>query len=340
MSSRYGSQGARSTLEITREGGTVLQAVARDPPINIRVTIPGTFPSQSPNVQPLPAISGSAAPITLSPPIRLDTNRKWQIVPYSLSIPYTTPNLGPASAAIPGFPSGNSRVTISIGGGASADLVLPAGLYGINDIAVALNIAAQAAGWIDNAVLGPLWQLTGDNATQQTIITADPTFLLANAGGSGNAAGSFPIGGITLNFTNPSPNTGLNDSMGQMIGFPTVGGGAVLVFGPGTNPAVSASFTSPNRADLARLSAIVIYTDIATSSYVDGISSNAIYTVPVGDKTPNTILSILPPFEQPVPVGQYLISSFKLWFTDQRGNFLPSFHEDCSVAFSVEETHG
>lgn len=336
----YGSSNSRTTLQVTREGGTVVQHEARDPPVNIRVTIPGTFPSLSPNVQPIPSISGSAVQVTLAPPIRLDTNRKWQIVPYSLSIPYTTPNLGPTAASIPGFPNGNSRVSVKIGGGAYANVVLPAGLYGINDIAAAWNVAAQAAGWISNALLGPLWQLTGDNATQQTIITADPSFLLANAGGSANTAGSFPTAGITLNFTNPSPAGGLNDSIGPMLGFPATGGGAVLQFGPGTNPAGSASFTSPSRADLARLSAIVVYTDIATSSYVDGVSSNAIYTVPVGDKTPNTILSVLPSFEQPVPVGQFLISSFRIFFTDQRGNYLPSFNEDASISFGIEETHG
>ena len=337
---RYGSEGSRSSIQISTESGAQLRHEGKDPPINIRVTIPANFASaNAPNVQPLPAISGSAVSVTLSPPIRLDSARKWQIVPYLISIPYTTPNLGPSAANVPGFPLGNSRFTLQFGSGSAAvDLVLPAGLYGIDDIAQALNNYAQTAGWIADAVAGPAFSVTGIAATQQVIITVSPANFLANVLSTGNIVSTFPTGGVIMTFTNPSAVSGLNDINGQMIGFPTTGGGATLTCGSGGGTA-AVSFTSPVKADLARLSAYIVYTDIATASYIDGASSNAIFTVPVGDKIPNTIVAIQPSFEQPVPVGQFTISSFRIWLTDQMGNYIPAFSDDAIIAFSIEEPH-
>lgn len=335
VDTRYGSgSSTRRTLELGSEGGHVRQAVRRDAAIVMFVTIPGTFPSPSPNVTAAPAISGSAVQVQLSPPIRLDTNKKWQIVPYLFSIPYTTPNLGPAGAlAPPGFPDGNSRVTMSIGAVPSADLVLAAGLYGIDDIALAFNLFAQGAGWIADAVSNPIFSITGFNATQQAIITINPTNILAGAWG---AAGQFPVGGITLNFTNPSPNSGLNDSMGAMLGFTTA---TILVYDVAGGAVTPISMLSPNRADLARLTGIIVNSNIATGAFRDGSSSNAIGVVPLGNETPNTIVKVDPSFEKPVPVGQFIIDSFTLYFTDQRGNYLPSFREDAQVDFGIEEVH-
>lgn len=307
----------------------------RAPPLNLRLTIPGTFPSPDTSVMPLPGNGGSAAQFQLSSKIRLPAERKWQLIPYLFIIPYTTPNLAPAGVlAAPGFPNGNSRVTLNIGAVANADLVLAAGLYGIADIALQLNLFAQGAGWISDAVATPIFEVSGIAATQQSIITIVPTNLLANAGGSGNVAGAFPVGGIVLNFTNPSPVTSLNDSMGAMLGFTT---STILVYNVAGGGVAAISFTSPNRADLARLSSIVIHTSLTEEAYGNGRTGSSIYSVSVGNQPPNTIIANYPSFEQAVPLTQTSIDNIQVWFTDQNGEFLPSFREDATIAFGIEE---
>lgn len=312
----------------------------RAPAINIRLTRPGDLSTavNEGSYQSQDQISQSAFKVTFSPAISLDKTRKYELLPYNGSIPYTSPNIGPSTASIPGFASGNNRVTITWPGvraGAAYDYLLPTGLYGVDDLTQALNILAAAStasggmGLITDPALSPLFIFSGISATQQLILTLSP---------AGLSGGVFPVGNIVIDFTNPSAVSGKNDSIGPMLGWPVTGGGATITY-VAASGATPVGFTGPNAANLAIATEYVLNCDVVSGSYIGGRTGTGVYSVPLGSWTPNSIISIEPKFTQPVPVGTYDINSMTWWVTDQSGNILPGFNgESWSIAFALQET--
>lgn len=233
---------------------------------------------------------------------------------------YTQPNIVGA-AVLESVPNGNNRVTINVGGAGDVDIVLDAGLYTYLDVAQALNVwvrshddtgAAAPPGTPIVSGTTDLFILTGITSTQKIILSLNPAAL---------TGGSFPIGNLVIDFTNPSPDTGLNNSMGEVLGFPVTGADAIIT-APAGGTTVYSAF-APNVSDFANASAYAIYMSICANSYQNGMTGQLLYSFPLGGFTPNSVASWQSTQRYPVPVNSGTYSSIMVWTTDQSGNRLP-----------------
>jgi hypothetical protein len=275
---------------------------------------------------------GYVASLALAPPIRLTPNNpafKYVCAPKVFSVPYSAYNVG---AAVTPYPAGNNRVTIQFGVGAAQDFIAPSGLYGYVDIQSWLNQVALQQGWVASSATQALFTLSGLATTQQLVVTINPSPL---------TGGVFPAGGLSLSFVNPSPVSGNNDSMGPLLGFPAAGGGAVL-------SAVAASsspfiFTGPNAANLAFVSAYLLYCSVASGAYSNGAPSQVLAVFNLGDQMPNTVFSVSASAAGgPVPLSNPgTISSINFWLTDQLGNAIPlsQLNGPLGIYFTIELAH-
>jgi len=244
------------------------------------------------------------------------------------SYPYSQPNVANSAAGLQLIPMGNNRMSVNFNGGgyvSASEVLIATGLYAVSDIMAAWNAFAITAGWVPaSAASQNLFTLTGVTATQQLVITVDPMAL---------SGGVFPASGIILNFTNPSPYSGLNDSIGELLGFPTTGSGAILtVAGGGDTPV---SFTSPAAADFAATSAYSLYWSPVTGTYQNGQTGNLLYSFPLGSSSPNTVVQFQSSLRYPVQVTSGNFSSVRIWTTDQNGNKLPLKYYQAPFTFSV-----
>lgn len=303
-----------------------LDAPQKEPPLNIRLTVP-VAPASDSNVKIVAALGLAAAQVTFSPPLSFPRNKKFKVTVYNCTVPYTSPNIGPSASLIPGSTNGNNRISIAWNGGARTDYLVPAGLYDIYSLAAALNQIAYTAGWIANPIATPLFIITGLVATQKAVLSVSP---------AGLAGAVFPAGGVVIDFLNPSVG-GLNNSMGNVLGFDTAGAPATLTIAGGG--AATALFPAPNVAGFSDVTQYVLYSDIISGSYVDGAQSGAMLSINLGGYTPNSIMSVSPLFEQPLRLGQFDITTAKFWWTDQQGRFLYSgFSAPWSIALAMEST--
>lgn len=274
-------------------------------PIPLTVSIPGFFTAgqTSGNVT---CTDPFTATIQLQPPLQLPGALEAHLV--TASIAYTQPNIGLASRSIPGYPNGNNRISINFNGGGSVDYLVDTGLYSLPDLAQSLNLIAVNNGWI-TSISNPMFILIGVTATQKVLFEISP---------SGMAGGVFPAAGIIFNFTNPSPNTALNDSMGPVLGFPVTGGGAILTIPPASG-ASPITFAAPNVADFARTSAYVVFLSCLRDSSFQGATGKVLFSFPLGSGRPNSVLAFQPPLAYPCPVVAGSYSSISISFTDQDG---------------------
>jgi hypothetical protein len=275
-------------------------------PIPFALSIPAGFTSGSQSGQ-LTAVDGFTVRAQLSPNMQLPPDSEAHLI--QASIAYTQPNIGPASANIPGFPAGDDRISINFNGGGRTDYFFPQGLYSVDDIATQLNIIANTAGWSTNPTI-PLFIVQGVAATQTVILTVNPAAL---------SGGVFPAGGIVIDFLNPGVNT-LNDSIGPILGWPTSGGGATLsIPGGGSTPV---SFAAPNVANFAFTSAYALFCSFVTDSYQNGLTGKLLAVFPLGNFLPNSVMAFQPSLKYPVPTAAGVYSSVDFFFTDQSGNRL------------------
>jgi hypothetical protein len=238
---------------------------------------------------------------------------------------YDSPNIGPASSGIPTYPNGNNRVSINWGGAGRTDYLLPAGLYGYNDVAQALNNIAFLEGWTTAPTM-QLFSLTPVPALGTLTLNFNPAVL---------SGGAVPSGNVVLDFLNPGV-AGLNDSLGPVLGWPTSGGSATITYTAGDTAVIST--LGPNTANFAFISQYVIQSDVVGNSYVNGAAANTLMIVNLGDYYPNSTIAFTPAFEQPVALKTFEISNLKIWLTDQNGNILTSgFSQAWSLAFAIEE---
>lgn len=287
--------------------------------IPFSLAIPASFTSGTQSGQ-LTSLDGYTVRVALSPNMTLPQDSEAHLI--QAAIPYTQPNIGLAADAIPGFTAGNDRISINWNAGGRTDYIFPTGLYGVADLALALNQIAATAGWISAAATSPLFILTGITATQKILITVDPSVL---------AGGAFPAGGVVIDFLNPSV-AALNNSIGPMMGWPTSGGGATLtIAGAGTAPV---SFLAPNVANLAIFSAYALWASCVTDSYNQGLTGKLLAVFPLGAFSPNSIMSIQPALEYPVPVASGTYSTMDFYFTDQSMNRLLLSNFQAPVEFS------
>lgn len=285
-------------------------------PIALNFSIPEQFSQSNGTIN---LIDPSTVEFKMSPPLIIPQGCCADLV--TASFAYTQPNIGTAADGLASIPNGNNRVSINFDGGGyvvQSEIILPTGLYSYTDVQYALNAWAITAGWIDpTAPSQQLFVLTGIASTQTIVLTLDPAAL---------AGSVFPAGGILVNFVNPSPFSGLNNSLGDILGFSTAagaypGGGILTVPGGGSDPV---SFLAPMAANFAETSAYVLYCSLVTNSYANGLTGNILYSFPLGGiGVTNSVISYQSTLRFPVQITSGTFSSVRIWTTDQNGNRLP-----------------
>lgn len=258
--------------------------------------------------------------VNCSTPLYIPDNYYCHLV--NASYPYSYPNIAGQSDALPGIPFGNNRISIDYNGGGYVDYTIPTGLYSFTDIAYALNQIAIAQGWQTGAT--NLFTVNGVQATQTIILSLNPAALTGSA---------FPVGGINISFANPSPVSGLNDSLGQVLGFNNT---TLVVPGGGTS---IVSFQGTTTADFANITAYVLNCSLLVGSYYEGASGQILYSFPLGADAPNSIVAYQPALKFEVPALKNNFSSYLLWFTDQLGNKLKLefFDADILITFALKK---
>lgn len=296
---------------------------APNAPIALNFSIPEQFAASTGSIN---LIDPTTVEFKMSPPLIIPDGCCADLI--TASFPYSQPNVAAASDGLASIATGNDRVSVNFNatGFASGEIVIATGLYSYTDVEYALNQFAITAGWIPAAATSQqLFILTGIAATQQIVLTVDPAAL---------TGGVFPAGGIIINFTNPSPVSGLNNSMGDLLGFPTTGAGATLTV-PGGG-AVPISFLAPTAANFAATSAYVLYCSLITNSYQNGLTGNILYSFPLGGSgQTNSVISYQASLRYPVQVTSGTFSSVKVWTTDQSGNRLPWVFYQAPFQFSM-----
>lgn len=297
---------------------------AANAPIALNFSVPEQFAAST---QQINLLNASTVEFKMTPPLIIPDGCCANLI--TASFPYTQPNVAAASDGLVSIPTGNDRVSIDFAGGgyvAASEIVIATGLYSYTDVQYALNQFAIAAGWIPAAATSQqLFILTGIAATQQIVLTVDPAAL---------TGGVFPVGGIIINFTNPSPYSALNNSIGDLLGFPMTGGGAILTIGAGGSTPVS--FLAPTAANFATTSAYVLYCSLITNSYQNGLTGNILYSFPLGGTgLTNSVISYQSSAPFPVQVTSGTFSSVRIWTTDQSGNRLPWVFYQSPFAFSL-----
>lgn len=287
-------------------------------PIPFGLSIPANYSSTSTSAGAPILIDQYTVQFKLNPPLVIPEN--CSIALDKAGFAYTQPNIVGA-AILESVPNGNNRVTINVGGAGNIDIVLDAGLYTYLDVAQALNVyvrshtttgTAAPPGTAISDGSADVFILTGITSTQKIILSLNPASL---------TGGVFPVGNFVVDFTNPSPSSGLNNSIGEVLGFPVTGAGAVIT-APAASAAVYSSF-APNVSDFANTSAYTLYLSICTNSYQNGSTGQLLYSFPLGNYTPNSVASWQSTQRYPVPVTSGTYSSVTVWTADQSGNRLP-----------------
>lgn len=277
-------------------------------PIPLQFSIPEGF-SQSTNKITL--VDDSTVSFAMNPPLIIPDGCSIDL--NTASYAYSQPNVA-AAGEVPAFINGNNRVTITFGANPPVDVLIPRGLYDYTDVAYQLNLYARTVTPTPWIVAGgaDLFVFQGISSTQQLSITLNPAGLFG---------GIFPSGGVTLSFINPSivsPN--LSNSMGDLLGFGT--STANQIVGPSLS-SIPKTVISPFAAGFSDTSAYVLYMSIVTNSYSNGLTGQLLYSFPLGNETPNSVVGYQASLRYPVPVNSGNFSSVQIWTTDQEGNKLP-----------------
>lgn len=299
-------------------------------PIPLSFSVPANYAATATTLGSPVLIDRYTVQFNLSPPLVIPENCSMALDKASFA--YTQPNIV-APAILEAFPNGNDRVTINVGGAGNVDIILDDGLYTFLDVAQALNVwvrshtttgTAAPPGTPIVAGTTDLFTLTGITSTQKIILSLNPAAL---------TGGVFPVGDFVVDFTNPSPVSGLNNSIGEVLGFPVTGGGAVIT-APAGGTTIYSSF-APNVSDFANTSAYALYLSLVTSSYKNGSTGQLLYSFPLGNFTPNSVASYQSTQRYPVPVSSGTYSSVTIWTADQSGNRFPWSYYQAPFAFDA-----
>jgi hypothetical protein len=286
-------------------------------PIPLSFSIPST-----PSGGAVSFPDGYTAQFQMNPPLILPDNCCCDLIQASFA--YSQPNVARAGQLL-SITNGNNRISINYAEGGWLDYFIPTGLYDYLDVAYALNVIARAQNGTADAPYNVNWNVTGSadlftlngiSSTQKIVLTMNPAAF---------TSGTFPVAsptGFAISFTNPSPMPGrgsFNDSMGDLLGFGTASGEIDTPSG-GNQPAV---FDGENVAGFSNTSAYVLYMSIITNSYKDGSTGQLLYSFPLGNSTPNSVVAYQSTIRFPVPIAAGTYSTVRIWTTDQSGNRLP-----------------
>lgn len=284
-------------------------------PIPISFSIPAGYTQTIPGGPIL--IDRQTVRFPFNPPLILPENCCCGLTQASFA--YSQPNIvGPFT--LQSAPNGNNRISIDFGSG-FVDILLDPGLYDFVDVQTALNIWVRTHD-VNGGDAPPgtpivsgttdLFIFTGISSTQKIIFSLNPNAF---------TPAGFPVGGITVNFENPSVVSGLNDSIGPVLGYPTTGAG---VFTTPSGPTTDIySNYAPNVAGFSDTSAYTLYMSIVTNSYQNGSSGQLLYSFPLGNYTPNSVVGYQATLRYPVQLASGSFSAVDIWTADQAGNKLP-----------------
>jgi hypothetical protein len=243
----------------------------------------------------------------------------------SASFCFSQPNIAGNGDGVFNILNGNNRISIQYDADPTIDFRVPLGLYSVTDLQLALNQIARDKGWITGAT--DLFILSGISATQKIIFTLNPAAF---------TDGEFPAGGIIISFPNPGVD-GFNDSMGNLLGFPTNPADpnytTITAPGPG-GLAGLVSVPAPNVSNFANISAYNLYVSFLNNSYQNGAVGQLLYSFPIGPYTPNSVISYQPSLRFPVQCQSIEYSTVDIWTTDQSGNQLPWKYYQSPFSFS------
>lgn len=259
-----------------------------------------------------------------NPPLIIPENCSCALTQASFA--YSQPNIVGAFT-LQSAPNGNNRITIDFGAG-FVDIVLDPGLYDFTDVQTALNIWVRTHD-INGGDAPPgtaivtgttdLFILTGISSTQKIIFSLNPNAF---------SPAGFPVGGITVNFENPSPTADpahASDSIGPVLGYGTDAMGTTKFEFTTPSGATTEIFSdyAPNVAGFSDTSAYTLYMSIVTNSYQNGSSGQLLYSFPLGNYTPNSVVGYQATLRFPVQLISGTFSAIDVWTADQTGNKLP-----------------
>jgi len=290
-------------------------------PIPLSFSVPANYTSTDSTDPTAPILLDQyTVRFRLQPPLVLPENCSCGLTQASFA--YSQPNIAGA-AVLESAPTGNNRLTM-IYDGTSSDIVLADGLYDYIDVQAALNVYVRthdASGAVSPPATAivtgatDLFILTGIAATQKLVFSLNPAAL---------PGGTFPTAGIDISFVNPSPNGGLSNSIGPILGYPVDGSAdfTTPVLGDPDDNVIYSNY-APNVASFSDTSAYVLYMSLVTTSYQNGSAGQLLYSFPLGSAAPNSVVSYQATLRYPVPLNSGTFSSVDLWTADQAGNRLP-----------------
>jgi len=286
-------------------------------PIPLSFSIPGGYTATIENGPIL--VDRFTVQFPIKPPLIIPSNCCCHLT--SASFAYSQPNIVDAGL-LQSIPNGNNRISVKFGADPYVDIILEPGLYDFQDVQTALNIYARTVGsasgvWVTGTT--DLFILSGISATQKIIFSLNPAAIDATNFPPG---AQIPAGDVTVSFVNPSPSDGVsNDSIGPILGYPTTGVGSSF-----TAPAGQTTIYSdyaPLVAGFSDTSAYTLYMSIVDQSYQNGITGQLLFSFPLGDSEPNSVVSFQPTQRFIVPIMSGTFSSVNIWTADQDGNKLP-----------------
>lgn len=286
-------------------------------PIPLSLSIPGSYTATASGGPIL--IDRFTVQFPITPPLIIPTNCGIHLT--SASFAYSQPNVVDAGF-LQSVPNGNNRLSVKFGADPYVDIILEPGLYDFQDVQTALNIYARTVGsasgvWVTGTT--DLFILSGISATQKIIFSINPAAIDPTNFPPG---GQTPAGGIIISFVNPSPTDGVsNDSIGPILGYPTTGAGSSFTV-PAASTAIYSSY-APNVAGFSNTSAYTLYMSIIDQSYQNGVSGQLLFSFPLGDAEPNSVVSFQPTQRYVVPIMSGTFSAVSVWTADQDGNKLP-----------------
>lgn len=257
----------------------------------------------------------------LSPPLIIPDNCSAHLIQSSFS--YSQPNVS-GIANLPSIPLGNNAISMNFGVGFFAPFIvqLATGLYAYQDIQFALNQFVRthdqtgATNLSSPIITGAidLFNLVGVESTQTIIFSMNPAAFNA-------MTPEFPYE-IIISFN-------VTSSIGPLLGFNETD--TLTAPNGGTIPV---SITGENPANFANNTSYILYISLCKDSYFNNSTGSLLYSFPLGNYAPNSVVSFQPTLRFPVPVYSGNFSNVIVYTTDQNGFRLPLVYYQAPFEFS------
>lgn len=232
---------------------------------------------------------------------------------------YSQPNIA-SQGEIDSIPTGNNRLTIYLGL-TPYNIYVPTSLCDYLDVMYWINVDARNKLPPGTLSATNLFTLVGIPSTQQLVISLNPLAFTTTI---------FPA--MVISFQNPNPTTGINDSIGNVLGF-QIGSTSDTIIPPVGSSTIY-SVTGNKAAAFSDTSAYALYMSLVSSSYKDGLTGSLLNTFPLGGYKPNNVASFQASLRYPVQISAGCFSNISIWTTDQSGNRLPWKYYQSPFEFS------